>query len=311
MEIKMVDVSKIRPDPHNPRKGHFNQEDLQNMALTYHTHSVIQPIEIDEKNTIIIGELRWRAAQIAGLKQIPVIYKKGLSKYERLERQLIENIHRQKVDLADCRDELKTLLMSINKVSTGGRPASVSILAKKLGISTPYLCDILGLDNASDSIKKALDNKEISTHHAIHIQHAPKEIQSGLLKLSKTGTTERDIREIKNKLKEFPEPEQRKEELERIIQRKEQHEYEFNKDLEIAKGKREPEQIIEIESDYDKRLLDKYYNIKNDVFGIVADHIKKFKNDKNKKTAIRVLWEIYYYTEKELRKLGEIKEVEV
>jgi len=63
-----------------------------------------------KRNQIIVGELRWRAAKIANLKEIPCIRKTGLTPTLKLEEQLIENIHHHKLDLGECIDELKLLL---------------------------------------------------------------------------------------------------------------------------------------------------------------------------------------------------------
>lgn len=87
----MVEVSKIKPDPKQPRK-YFSKESIEELAASIKEHGVIKNIEIDKNFFIVTGENRWRAAKKAGLGQIPcrII---DQSDESRFERQLHENIH--------------------------------------------------------------------------------------------------------------------------------------------------------------------------------------------------------------------------
>ena len=96
-KITEVAVSSLRGDPNQPRKT-FPAEVIENMAATVKKHGTINPIEVDEKNVIVTGELRWRAARKAGIKTIPVKKVRGLTPNDRLERQLIENYHQHQLD---------------------------------------------------------------------------------------------------------------------------------------------------------------------------------------------------------------------
>lgn len=131
----------------------------------------------------------------------------------------------------------------------------------------------------------------------------------------KIGRDYNKVIEVKRKLKGFPEPEQQLEILEEFEQQEETSREIFDdivrKKKEIAMGQREPEQMVEIESDSDKRMLESYNDIKNRVFEIYSDHIKHFKNQKIKQEAIRVLWDIHNYTRKQLIDLGEIQKVDI
>ena len=66
-----IPIDKIRPDKNQPRKS-FDEDALKGMAVSIKNEGVINAIEIDEKFIIITGEQRWRAAKIAGLKEVPV-----------------------------------------------------------------------------------------------------------------------------------------------------------------------------------------------------------------------------------------------
>lgn len=89
-------IGKIRGNPKQPRKE-FSQESLDELAASVREHGIIQPILVEEDGDgymIVAGERRWRAAQIAGLREIPVLIK-SFTDQQRLEISLIENIQRE------------------------------------------------------------------------------------------------------------------------------------------------------------------------------------------------------------------------
>jgi ParB family chromosome partitioning protein len=89
-------IEKIRPSPHQPRRR-TDAESLEGLAQSIREKGLIQPLIVREEENgyeIIAGERRWRAAQKAGLKAVPVVIK-DVSPHEVLELALIENIQRQ------------------------------------------------------------------------------------------------------------------------------------------------------------------------------------------------------------------------
>lgn len=89
-KVELWPVSKIKRDPNQPRKI-FKQEAIQELAESIKQFGVLKNIEITKDGVIVTGENRWRAAKLAGLKEIPVrVVKVG---DEKLIRQLHENIH--------------------------------------------------------------------------------------------------------------------------------------------------------------------------------------------------------------------------
>jgi len=111
-EIRLVHPDEIRPDPNQPRVV-FDDDKIRELAETYKSHGVINPIEVDENNTIILGERRWRAAKLAGV-DVPVRTKTGLSASERLERQLIDDAHREDLDPVERAWAYGTAVININ-----------------------------------------------------------------------------------------------------------------------------------------------------------------------------------------------------
>lgn len=91
----MVKVSLIEPNKEQPRKD-FNEEQLQELAESVKRYGVLQPLLVQKKGAfyeIIAGERRWRAAKLAGLKEVPVVLRE-YSKQESMEIALIENVQR-------------------------------------------------------------------------------------------------------------------------------------------------------------------------------------------------------------------------
>lgn len=92
MEIKEVLLSEIKPDPNQPRKIVDNKS-VENLAKSLKTEGLIHPIEIDTNNTIVVGEMRYRAAKSLGWETIRAsINTNPLPAYERLRRQMAENL---------------------------------------------------------------------------------------------------------------------------------------------------------------------------------------------------------------------------
>ena len=89
----MVKITKVEPNREQPRKN-FNEDALLELAESMKQYGVLQPLLVADRKDyyeIIAGERRWRAAKLAGLKEIPVIIK-NYSEQEIVEISLIENI---------------------------------------------------------------------------------------------------------------------------------------------------------------------------------------------------------------------------
>ena len=91
----MIKVSLIEPNRDQPRKD-FNEEEMQELAESIKNYGVLQPLLVQKKGTsyeLIAGERRWRAAKIAGLKEVPVVLRE-YNKQQTMEIALIENVQR-------------------------------------------------------------------------------------------------------------------------------------------------------------------------------------------------------------------------
>lgn len=100
--MMLVKLSRIQPDHDQPRKN-FDEEKLQELADSIRTYGVISPIVVKKRGAfyeIVAGERRWRAARIAGLKEIPVVVKEVDEKTSR-ELAIIENIQRDDLNAVE------------------------------------------------------------------------------------------------------------------------------------------------------------------------------------------------------------------
>lgn len=91
-----LDIDQLRPNPDQPRMK-FSQESLEELAASIKESGVIQPVVVvpeEDHYRIIVGERRWRAAQLAGLRKIPALIR-HLSREKQLEISLIENLQRE------------------------------------------------------------------------------------------------------------------------------------------------------------------------------------------------------------------------
>jgi hypothetical protein len=96
LEIRMLRLDEIRPNPFQPREL-FAKEEIERLANTIKEVGLLQPITVRRRGKtyqIISGERRWRACQFAGLKEIPAIIK-DVSDSEMMIQSLIENVHRK------------------------------------------------------------------------------------------------------------------------------------------------------------------------------------------------------------------------
>ena len=98
-DIMNVKITKVEPNREQPRKQ-FDEDALLELADSIKQFGVLQPLLVQKKEDyyeIIAGERRWRAAKLAGLKEVPVIIKQ-FSQQETVEISLIENIQRENLN---------------------------------------------------------------------------------------------------------------------------------------------------------------------------------------------------------------------
>ncbi|EID42807.1 nucleoid occlusion protein [Parageobacillus thermoglucosidasius] len=159
-EIKKIPVSKIIPNRFQPRTI-FDEEKIEELALTIHTHGIIQPIVVreceDGKFEIIAGERRWRAVQKLGWSEIPAIVK-NLNDKETASVALIENLQREELTPIEEAMAYAKLLELHNLTQEA--------LAQRLGKGQSTIANKLRLLKLPQEVQEALLQRTITERHA-------------------------------------------------------------------------------------------------------------------------------------------------
>lgn len=158
--VMILPIELIHPNPNQPRQI-FKSEEVHNLATSIKEFGIIQPLlvnKLEESGYMIVaGERRWRAAQMAGLSEVPALLT-SYSDMETLEVGLIENI--QRANLSPI-DEAVAYYNLVHKFEL-----TQNELASRLGKSRSYIANMMRLLELDDSIKLLLTGGELSIGHA-------------------------------------------------------------------------------------------------------------------------------------------------
>jgi len=159
--LRHVPIEFLKGSPHNPRK-HFKDADLDDLANSIREKGLLQPLVVrvgKEPHTyeIVAGERRWRAAQRAGIHEVPVLIR-DLSDGEMLEIALIENI--QRTDLNPIEEATGYAQLTSKFGYTQQQ------LAQSLGKSRSHIANMMRLLNLPDSVQEKVQTGELSVGHA-------------------------------------------------------------------------------------------------------------------------------------------------
>ena len=155
----MVKLSKVEPNREQPRKN-FDEDSLQELAESLKQFGMLQPILVQNRGDyyeIIAGERRWRAAKIAGLKEVPVIVRE-LTDQEIVEISLIENIQREDLNPIEEAQAYKRLLTVFN--------LKKDEVAERVSKSRTAVTNSMRLLKLCDEVQKMVVDDMISTGHA-------------------------------------------------------------------------------------------------------------------------------------------------
>lgn len=158
--LRMIALEKLAPSAFQPRKE-IDPARLQELADSISAQGVVQPVvarEVEgERFEIIAGERRWRAAQLAGLTEIPVIVRK-VSDQAALAIALIENIQREDLNAMEEAEALKRLLEEYRMTHQQ--------LADAVGKSRATITNLLRLNELHPEVKSLLMAGVIEMGHA-------------------------------------------------------------------------------------------------------------------------------------------------
>lgn len=155
----MVKITKIEPNREQPRK-HFDEEALNELAESIKHYGLISPILVQDKKDhyeIIAGERRWRAAKIAGLKEVPVIVREYTER-EIAEIALIENVQREDLNPIEEAMGYKRLIEEFD--------LKQEEVAECVSKSRSAITNSLRLLKLSEEVQKYLVDGELSMGHA-------------------------------------------------------------------------------------------------------------------------------------------------
>ncbi len=157
--VFFLQINKIRPNADQPRKK-FNREKLEELAASIKEHGILQPLVVRPENngyTIIAGERRWRAATMAGLKEVPVIVK-DLPAKDVMELALIENVQREDLNAIEEAEAYGALMEHFNL--TQGE------IGIRIGKSRAAITNTMRLLNLPDKVRQEVLDDNISSGHA-------------------------------------------------------------------------------------------------------------------------------------------------
>ena len=209
----VVKIAKVEPNRDQPRKN-FDEDALQELADSIKQFGLLQPILVQERKDyyeIIAGERRWRAAKIAGLKEIPVIIR-NYSDQEIVEISLIENIQREELNPIEEEQAYKRLLEEFH--------LKQDEVAERVSKSRTAVTNSMRLLKLCDGVQQMIIDDMLSTGHARAL--IPIEDQEMQLQLAQKIFDEKlSVREVEKLVKGILKPEKeklKKEEKQQTIQ---------------------------------------------------------------------------------------------
>lgn len=160
LRLWQIPIEKLFPNPNQPRQI-FEKEPLQELANSIKEKGIIQPLLVrkseDDTFEIIAGERRWRAAQLAGLKEVPAILKVG-EEQEVLELALIENIQRENLNPIEEAEAYDFLVKKYNLTQQE--------LAHKVGKDRATVANMLRLLQLQPGVRQMVSRGELSMGQA-------------------------------------------------------------------------------------------------------------------------------------------------
>lgn len=191
-KVLQVAIEDIIPNRFQPRLA-FDEEGLKELSESIKQHGIIQPLvlrRLGNKYEIIAGERRFKAATMAGLRQVPAIIS-DIDDNKSAEIALVENIQRRNLTPIEEAKSYKNLL--------DRGYMTQEQLAEKMGVSQSSIANKLRLLNLAPEVQDALLQEKISERHARSLLALPKEEQAEWLKkiISKRLTVRQLDLEIK------------------------------------------------------------------------------------------------------------------
>jgi ParB family chromosome partitioning protein len=164
---RRVPIEFVRPNPRNPRKLYSDTE-LEELTASIRERGIIQPIVVRNRGAdnfeIIAGERRWRAAQRAGLHEVPIVVL-DVTDGEALELAIIENVQRSDLNPLEEAAGYQVLAAEFNH--------SQDDIAKVVGKSRSHIANTMRLLRLPDAVKAYINAGKLSAGHARALINQP------------------------------------------------------------------------------------------------------------------------------------------
>lgn len=157
-QVQNIKVNLIKANPYQPRKT-FDEARLEDLAGSIRVHGILQPIVLRKTingYTIVVGERRFRAAQIAGLEAIPAIIK-SLTDEDMMELAIIENLQREDLNAIEEAESYRKLMDDLSLTQQE--------VAQRLSKSRPYIANMLRLLHLPKDVADLVKAGTISGAH--------------------------------------------------------------------------------------------------------------------------------------------------
>ncbi|EVH65445.1 ParB-like partition protein [Staphylococcus aureus OCMM6085] len=194
-QIKQIDISDIKPNPYQPRKT-FDENHLNDLADSIKQYGILQPIVLRKTVQgyyIVVGERRFRASKIAGLKYVSAIIK-DLTDEDMIELAVIENLQREDLNAIEEAESYQRLMTDLK--------ITQQEVAKRLSKSRPYIANMLRLLHLPKKIADMVKDGRLTSAHGRTLLAIKDEQQ--MLRLAKRVVKEKwSVRYLENHVNEL------------------------------------------------------------------------------------------------------------
>ncbi|HCY7158004.1 TPA: ParB/RepB/Spo0J family partition protein [Staphylococcus aureus] len=194
-QIKQIDISDIKPNPYQPRKT-FDENHLNDLADSIKQYGILQPIVLRKTVQgyyIVVGERRFRASKISGLKYVSAIIK-DLTDEDMMELAVIENLQREDLNAIEEAESYQRLMTDLK--------ITQQEVAKRLSKSRPYIANMLRLLHLPKKIADMVKDGRLTSAHGRTLLAIKDEQQ--MLRLAKRVVKEKwSVRYLENHVNEL------------------------------------------------------------------------------------------------------------
>jgi len=158
-QVRLIPIDQVDRNEEQPRK-YFDEEQLDELRESIETHGVLEPIivrPVKGRYEVVVGERRWRASQLAGLKSIPAVVR-SLSDKETMEIALVENLQREDLNPLEEAEAYRRLMVEFDLTQEE--------VAARVGKKRSTIANRLRLLELDEEIRLEIETGRLSAGHA-------------------------------------------------------------------------------------------------------------------------------------------------